>query len=356
LLLWQPKGCFVLLLLSMCLSVWQEAPAVQTNGATLEGFVVDITEIGPDFFVYLDLDEDGAGEVWVKLVKTILDMQGNMLSATDITIGIKLKLIVYTENETGFIEASKVVVISDENGGSPRPGQGTLVNVFARIPGSRSPVLDLFDNEGETWICRGEKVELYWVTTPDVTRISLGETLGIFDAERGGVINGLNWGSVVAEPTETINYVITTLDGTFEAANSVNVSVFGFQTDVEAGQIIPEGKIRATLDGNTAKANEVDEWVAELPDIRYSDFLSITDIKPTGSAVEAGFIWRIRKEDPSGQIRNFSIAANEAFQHPFRPEGTDITFPLNGLWTFSTPANISDRTVEFVVRPVCETN
>jgi|GEM_PF-2110681 len=337
----------------MLLSVWQDAPAVQTDETTLEGFVVDITEIGPDFFVYLDLDEDGAGEVWVKLIETILDMQGNTLSSNDIMIGIKLKLIDYVQNETGFIEATKVVVISGGSDGNSRTGQGTLVNVVARIPGTGAPVLDLFNSEGETWICRGEKVELYWVTTPDVTRVSLGETLGIFDADRGGVIDGLNWGSVIVEPSETINYVITTLDGTFKAANSVTVAVFGPQADIEAGQIIPEDKIQAALAGKTAKANEVDEWVADLPDTRYSGFLSITDIKPTGSAVEPGFIWRIRREDPNGQVRSFSIAANESFQHPFRPEGSEATFSLNGVWTFSTPANISDRTVEFVVRPVC---
>lgn len=350
------KGCCVFFLLLILMAVFQEAPALQSNDATLEGFVVDITEIGSDFFVYLDLNEDGAGEVWVKLIQTILDMQGNALKATDITIGVKLKLIEYVENETGFIEATKVVVISNGNEDSAGPNQGTLVNVFARIPGTGTPVLDLFNVEGETWVCKGEKVTLYWVTSPDVTRVSLGETLGVFEANRGGVINGLNWGSVTVEPTETISYIVSTLDGTFDATNSVTVKVFDSGTSNVAGSIVPEGKIKATLVDTTAKANEVDEWVANLPDTRFSDALSITDIKPTGDAVEPGFIWRIRKEDPSGQIRTFSIAATEAFQHPFRPEGTDITFPLNGVWTFSTPADISTRTVEFVVRPVCEGN
>lgn len=319
----------------------------------IEGIVVDITQIGNDVFVQLDLNEDGKGEVWVKLADVILDMLGNALTPNDIALGARLKLITYQKNETGFIEAQKVVVLSNPSDPNSDNALGTMINVFARIPGSPPPSFDLFDRQRDAWICLGEQVELYWVTTPDVTQISLGESLGTFPAARGGEVKGLNWGSIVVQPTQTINIVAATLDGTFRAANAVSVFVFGPPVDPSSGRTPPEGKIQATLVGNTARINEVDDWKADLPASRYSANVQISDIKPLGEAVEFGFTWRIQKVDTDQTVHNFSIAATEVYQHPFRPAGTDLTLSAAGQWTFSTPANVVTKTVDFAVRPVC---
>lgn len=322
----------------------------------IEGVVVNLAQIGTDFFVQLDFDGDGEGNVWVKVVGRILDMAGNELTPDKIEKGARLKLTEYRQNEAGFIEAYVVVLIAlpdaDPNA-PPAPGAATVVNVYVRLMGADRPPIDLYGTDRDAWICVGESVQVYWVTTPDVTLISLGEMLGTFRANQGGMENGLNWGSVVATPQETISYQISAVDGTFEAGSSATVSVYGHPLGAGPFQSFPEGNIAAHLQASTARANTVDDWVADMNDSRFSPRLGITDIKPGKGAVGAGFTWRVRRERADGSVANFSIAAVDTFQHPFRPDNSDEALPLSGEWTFSTLQDIAERMVSFVVRPVC---
>jgi len=331
--------------------------AAQEPPPPIEGVVVNLAQIGADFFAQLDVNGDGQGDVWVKIVGSILDMEGTELTPDQIENGARLKVTDYQQNEAGFVEAYIVVLISAAGGSqgqSTRPdAPATVVNVYVRLVGAPRPPTNLYGTDNDAWICVGESVQVFWVTTPDVTLISLGESLGTFRANQGGMENGLNWGSVLATPQDTISYQISAVDGTFSAGGSATVFVYGHPQPAGPFQSFPEGNIQAQLQGNTARVNAIDAWAADLSDVRFSPHLAITDIKPGKGAIGSGFTWRVRKESGDGTVTNFNIAAVDTFQHPFRPDDTDEALPLSGDWTFSTLEDIAEKSIGFVIRPVC---
>lgn len=349
------RGFILIFFVTVALSFWTTAPARQGESASMppvEGVVVNIAEIGSDFFVQLDLDFDGEGDVWVKIVAAISDVQGNALSEADIQISVRLRVMEYQESEAGFLEATIVVVVSDvadDNGGNnDTENVVTLVNIYARLVGAPRPGIELFGREKSAWVCLGEPVQLYWVTTPDVGLISLGEDLGTFPADRGGVINGLHWGTVTVTPSSTTSFQIFALDGNFESGEAATVRVFGDQPGV---QIFEEGTLEAELSSsNSARTDELDDWTSEMPTTRFSQNIQVTQIKPISDAASNSSIWQVRKIDGDGTLHAFSLVALDQYQQPFAPD----TFPVSGTWTFSTRANIVSTDLQFKVRTVCE--
>lgn len=331
-------------------------PAQETQTDPLEGDIVNLAQVGSDFFVQLDLDDDNEGDVWVKLNEDITDTAGNVVEFEDITIGVRIRVLEYQDNEVGFLVAIQAVVVGDTaEGVNPRdPNIPTTVNVYARVLGAPRPNLELFGIDRDAWVCLGDEIELFWVATPDVTQISLGETLGIFPANnRGGILdNGLIWGAVVAIPTETISVQITSIDGNFDAGSAATVFVFG-QPQVDAFQASAETSLFAQLVGNTARVSQSDDWVADVPGTRVSERMGITDIKPVKAASGVGFSWRVRKENTDGSVDNFNISSTETYQHPFISDQSPDPLGFGGKWTFTTSADVSAKTVEFMVKPTC---
>ena len=352
-------GMFLLFWMLNALLFWAPVVALQQDLPPVEGTIVNIAEIGSDFFVQLDVDADGKGDVWAKILDTILDLEGNFLTTGDLSIGLKLRVLDYRESETGFIEAHTVVVLSPLGGSTvpapSGPSAATNVNLFARTAGAPRPPVDLFATDTDAWVCLGESVVLYWVTTADVGLVSLGETLGVFPANQGGTVDGLNWGSVVTTPALTTSYVLKALDSTFNAGDAATVRVFGQPRDGEVLHIIPEeGTLEAKLGKNTgSNSGDVNTWTAATPSTRFSKRLELTDIEPVGAAAGLGSNWRVRKTDEDGAVHDFSIVSVETFQHPFRPEGSQENIPLSGTWRFSTQADVAANVVPFKLRPRC---
>lgn len=349
------RGFILILFVAIALSFWTTAPARQGESASmppLEGIVVNVAEIGSDFFVQLDLDLDGEGDVWIKVVDSILDGQGNVLSEVDIQIGGRLRVMEYQESEAGFLDATIVVVVLDvasDNSDGDTENVVTLVNIYARLVGAPRPAIELFSREKSAWICLGEPIQLYWVTTPDVGLITLGEELGTFPADQGGVLNGLHWGTVTVTPSSTTSFQIFALDGNFESGEAATVRVFGGQPGVQAFE---EGTLEVELSsGISVRTDRSDDWMSEMPTTRFSQNIQVVQIKPVGDAANGGSsIWQVKKSDEDGTTYAFSLVAFDQYQQPFAPE----TFPVSGTWTFSTKANIVSTDLQFKVRTTCQ--
>jgi len=352
------RGGFLFLMLAGLLggapvSAFGQAPP------PVEGVIVNIAEIGSDFFVQLDTDADAKGDIWAKILDAILDLQGNALTTNDLSIGLNLRVLDYQESETGFLEAHTVVVLSPlENTNAPErvpTSTATNLNLFVRTMGAPRPPIDLFATDTDAWVCLGESVQLYWVTTADVGLVSLGETLGVFPAAQGGTSNGLNWGAVVATPDLTTGFQLRALDGTFNAGDAATVRVFGQPRVEETLHIIPEeGTLEVTLNKNTgSNSGGINTWVTATPSTRFSQRLQVTDIRPTNAAAGLSSNWRVRKTDEDGAVHDFTLVSAETFQHPFRPDGSKQNIPMSGQWRFSTPSNLAAKTVPFTLRPSC---
>jgi len=354
------KRCFLLLLFAVLFGVTSPfSPTVpaQESQEELEGEVVNLAQVGSDFFVQLDLDGDNEGDVWIKLNEDITDTAGNPVEFEDIGIGVRIRVIEYQDNEVGFIVAIQAQVIGDPatiTSPTRDPGIPTTVNVYARVAGAPRPDLQLFGTDRDAWMCRGDQIEVFWVTTPDVTQVSLGEQLGIYPANnRGGILDsGLIWGSVVAQPLETLSIQISSIDGNFDAGSSATVFIFG-QPEVDAFEADAEASLIADLMGNTTRIGQSDDWIANVPGTRVSERLGVTDIKPVKSAASGGFNWRVRKDNVDGSVDNFNLASSETFQHPFSTEQSPDPITFGGKWTFTTSAEVTDKAIEFVVKPTC---
>lgn len=229
----------------------------------------------------------------------------------------------------------------------------TTVSLYARLAGSGTPAIELNRFDADAWICLGDEIELFWVATPDVRQVDLGNELGVFPADQGGNENGLNWGSVKVSPTTHVSYQIFALDGDFDAASAAGVRVYGRER--EEGPLFPidEGEFLAQLTSNaTSRTREIDVWETSLPATRFSPRLNVKAIKALREAT-GPFVWDVLKVDEGGVERRFSIAATASFQNPFSPANSDVTIPLAGHWSFATDASIPDRRVPFGVELVC---
>lgn len=231
----------------------------------------------------------------------------------------------------------------------------TEVSLYARLAGATRPAIELNNIDTEAWICLGDEVDLFWVTTPDVQQVDLGDDLGVFAADKGGSENGLQWGSVRVEPTNLVSYQLTALDGNFEATTAANVLVFGRPGGEGPFFPIEEGTFFASLPaGKTDRTNEPDEWQTVLSSDRFSPGLGITFIKPVAEATRpAPFPWNVTKIDEDGTRHDFSLAAQEVYQNPFTPAGTQVTIPVPGSWVFATKGVVSARKVGFTVKAIC---
>lgn len=229
----------------------------------------------------------------------------------------------------------------------------TQVALYARLTGSNAPLIDV-NNLGTTdaWIALGDQIDLYWVTTPDVSQIDLGDDLGVFAADAGGNENGFNWGSVTVGPTTHTSFQIFALDGDFEAASAANVRVIGRPSAEGPFSPIDEEVFFARRTSSTAtRTGEPDEWETTLPEDRFSPRLRITDMKPVGPATSGSpQAWRILKTNTDGEEVRFSLAPAEVYQSPFTPPGTDITLKVGGHWSFVTRGVVPDRDVPFGVK------
>jgi len=239
--------------------------------------------------------------------------------------------------------------------GSALAQQATEVSLYARLAGSQQPPINLFSMDSDAWICLGEKVELFWVTTPDVGQIDLGRDAGVFAADQGGNDNGLNWGSTVVEPTSHTSYQIFALDGNYEAGNAADVRVFGQPRGAGPFQVVEEETFDARLVSRVSvRTDKIDTWQAVLPKERFSEQLSITFIKPVGRALDAAPAdWNVVKTDLDNTQHLFKLAAANNYQNPFTLAGTNLTLPLSGTWNFSTIGQAVSRNVSFRVKPVC---
>jgi len=234
----------------------------------------------------------------------------------------------------------------------------TTVSLYARLAGSGAPTIALNQFDTDAWICLGDKVELFWVTTQDVGQIDLGDDLGVFAADQGGNENGLNWGSVEVEPTSHASYQIFALDGDFEAGNAAGVRVFNRERAEGPFFPINEDEFFAQrISSATARTDKADEWFANLPSERFSPRLRVKGIKAVGASSRTSdsgsFVWSILKTDENGVEHRFSIQAVNSYQNPFTPAGTDITIPLSGDWSFITRGDIAERKIPFMVEMVC---
>lgn len=231
----------------------------------------------------------------------------------------------------------------------------TEVSLYARLAGATRPAIELNNFDTEAWICLGDEVDLFWVTTPDVRQVDLGDALGVFAADKGGSENGLHWGSVRTEPTNLVSYQLAAIDGNYESATAANVLVFGRPGGSGPFFPIEEGTFFAKLPaGKSDRTNEPDEWLATLSSDRFSPGLGITFMKPVNEATRpAPFPWNVTKFDEDGTRHDFSLAANEAYQNPFTPAGTQVTLPVAGRWVFATEGQVSARKVPFTVKAIC---
>lgn len=232
--------------------------------------------------------------------------------------------------------------------------QATEVSLYARLAGAVRPPININNRDSSAWICLGDQIELFWVTTPDVGQIRIGSDVGTFNADQGGNENGFNWGSTVVDLDQHTSFQIETLDGNFEALNAANVRVFG-QTQAEA-TLIEEDFFKARLINRTSvRTDAPDSWQVVLPSNRFSNRLGVTEIKPSGAAVQpAQFPWSVTKLDENGTERHSLIVPVNAYQRPFTLTGTNTTVPLSGTWTFSTESpQISAQEIPFFVKPLC---
>jgi hypothetical protein len=231
----------------------------------------------------------------------------------------------------------------------------TQVSVYARMAGAPRPDIALTEFGTDAWICLGDEVELYWVTTPDVNQIDLGDDLGVFAADQGGNENGLNWGSTMVQPSSKISYQIEALDGDFEAASDASVLVFGRPTGEGPFFVIDEGQFSARRTTGATNTRDSNEWAVELSPDRFSPRLGMTFIKPIGQAASGvSQAWNVLKTDADGTEHRFALAQRASYQNPFTPAGTDVTVPVGGSWVFTTRSDIvTSRDITFMVKAVC---
>jgi len=231
----------------------------------------------------------------------------------------------------------------------------TTVSVYARLAGSPRPDLVLNSGATDAWICLGDEVELFWVTTSDVDQVDLGDNVGVFPADQGGNENGLNWGSAVVQPTDNVSYQIHAIGGDFEAASDASILVFGRPSGEGPLSPIEQGRItvqRTTPSTNTREANE---WVVDLPSTQYSAGLGLTFIKPVDEAASgAPQAWNVVKVDEDQTVHRFDLAQRENFQNPFTPAGSNVTIPVAGSWSFTTRADtVISRRIQFMLKAIC---
>ena len=104
-----------------------------SSGNPITGVVVLLSWQEDDLFVQLDTNDDGQGELWVKISDStlIVDPDGNPLSISAIQVGVRITVTHY-EFEHGYYEAKRVVVetTSSGSGGTsapcPDPIQGVV--------------------------------------------------------------------------------------------------------------------------------------------------------------------------------------------------------------------------------------
>jgi len=231
----------------------------------------------------------------------------------------------------------------------------TQVALYARLSGTEAPFIDV-NNLGTTdaWIGLGDQVDLFWVTTPDVSQIDLGDDLGVFASDQGGNENGFNWGVTTVAPTTHASFQIFALDGDFEAASAASVRVIGrASAEGPFAPIDEEVFFARRTSSTTTRTDEQDEWEVTLPSSRFSNRLRITDMKPTGPATSgAPQAWRILKTNEDGVEVRFSLSPTDVYQSPFTTPGTDITVPVAGDWSFVTRGVVPDRDVPFMVKMI----
>lgn len=232
----------------------------------------------------------------------------------------------------------------------------TQVSLYARMAGSPTPDIVLTEFGTDAWICLGDEVDLFWVTTPDVNQIDLGDEVGVFPADQGGNENGLNWGSTRVAPTSKISYQIEALDGDFEATSDASILVFGRPDGEGPFNVIDEGSFTARRTTGATNTRDANQWVTELPADRFSPRLGMTFIKPTGQAAQgAPQAWNVLKTDADGTEHRFALAQRASYQNPFTPAGTDVTIPVAGSYVFSTRSSlVTSRDITFMVKAICE--
>jgi len=104
-----------------------------SSGNPITGVVVLLSWQGDDLFVQLDTNDDGQGELWVKISDStlIVDPDGNPLPISAIQVGVRITVTHY-EFEHGYYEAKRVVVgtTSSTSGSAsapcPDPIQGVV--------------------------------------------------------------------------------------------------------------------------------------------------------------------------------------------------------------------------------------
>ncbi len=106
------------------------------RGNPIVGTVVLLSWQEDDLFVQLDTNDDGQGEIWVKIDDSstvIVDPNGNPLPLSAIQVGVTLTVTHY-EFEHGYYEAKRVVVgpAGGSPSGSPGPCQQPLQGVVIR--------------------------------------------------------------------------------------------------------------------------------------------------------------------------------------------------------------------------------
>lgn len=105
-----------------------------SSGNPITGVVLLLSWQGDDLFVQLDTNDDGQGEIWVKIESStvIVDPNGNPLPLSAIQVGVTLTVTHY-EFEHGYYEAKRVVVgtsassSSGSSGPCRQPLQGIVI-------------------------------------------------------------------------------------------------------------------------------------------------------------------------------------------------------------------------------------
>lgn len=232
----------------------------------------------------------------------------------------------------------------------------TFASLYARLAGSEAPPIQLGLLETDAWICQGEKVELFWVTTSDVRQVDIGPDVGTFAADAGGQEGDLKWGSVEVQPERHTSYVLEALGGTYEIGAAAGVRVF-FPPGAEQIQMIQEEAFSARRPIGGTRGNKDNVWIAPLTADRFSPRLRFSEIKPIGAAAPGQgfpFDWGVTKTDLDGTVHEFHLAPTPSYQRPFAPPGTNRTLQLAGHWEFrvarSGPPN---RVVQFMVKLTC---
>ena len=200
--------------------------------------------------------------------------------------------------------------------------------ICATVDGS---TCDPFQEQATVYICPGEDVHLWWVSSDDVTEVNISPDIGAVDPSAHLVVN----------PTETTDYTIT-VNGDCERSSTVHVFV------VEPGSEID-------LIYHAVRQSHPHDWYWEIsiPISRCSENIETTSITPLCALgcfrhdppltdylyLSCGDLlcngeWGGLKENIDGHLVTFNVSAVSRLDLP------DI--PLVGRWEF-TPQYPSDQ-------------